>query len=87
MDLKVLIPFIIAIASFILSAVINSIVRARQKLKTDKKICPKCRNENVTYRGISKLKRVKKKGPIFPVMHYTFQCTDCKTRFEYYGEL
>ncbi len=85
--MKALIPFIIAGASVLMSLLVNLWKREREKIKTDKKVCPKCGNKNVLYRGtpaISGYGKDKKQGL---AQHYTFECTKCHTRFEYYGKL
>ena len=56
-------------------------------LRTDKKECPKCSSENVTYRGISGGTRFVREGETAPIEYHDFKCNDCGAEFRYYGDL
>jgi|GEM_PF-4223281 len=59
----------------------------KNKLRTDKKECPKCGSKNVTYHGTGGGTRFVKEGETAPIEYHDFKCNDCGTEFKYYGDL
>ncbi len=53
--------------------------------KTNRKQCPKCGSTNITYLGVSRMKRLSKNKKSL-IAHYNFQCNKCHWRFEYYSK-